>query len=152
MRWMWSHLCLGFFQQVDLGVLQKNENIKEELLVCMEQYHNLVPEVDGQLQHKFCIGMWSDKVFIQIYGVPVRSLKLVKRWYQVATYCPFYQICSANSIKCTNTRACNILWNLVSHDMPQGQILEVKVSCIGLWNSGKMWPEMPICHSVILMD
>lgn len=35
----------------------QNENVKEELLVCLQQYHALVDVGEGDtLQHKLCIG------------------------------------------------------------------------------------------------
>ena len=42
---------------MNLGVLKKNENVKEELLFCLKEYHNLVDDDDnGKLLHKLCIG------------------------------------------------------------------------------------------------
>lgn len=46
-----------YFQQVNLGVLMKNENVKEELLVCLRQYHELVGNDEDGLSHKLCIGL-----------------------------------------------------------------------------------------------
>lgn len=38
-------------------MLEKNENVKDELLVCLQEYHKLVPQSeDGVLQTKFCVG------------------------------------------------------------------------------------------------
>lgn len=42
--------------QVNLGVLVKNENVKEDLLFCLRQYHQLAQGSDGEIQHKLCIG------------------------------------------------------------------------------------------------
>lgn len=46
-----------FTLQVNLGVLKKNENVKDELLFCLREYHKLVEDDDnGQLLHKLCVG------------------------------------------------------------------------------------------------
>lgn len=63
--------CLMFSEmlcvyQVNLGVMMKNENIKEQLLVCLQQYHNLVGDVDGVMEHKLCIGKLCPLHFLNI--------------------------------------------------------------------------------------
>lgn len=37
----------------------KNENVKEDLLFCLRQYHLLCEGEDGNLKHKLCIGRCS---------------------------------------------------------------------------------------------
>lgn len=44
--------------QANIGVLKRNENVKEDLLVCLQEYHKLTEAEDGSLSHRFCIGKY----------------------------------------------------------------------------------------------
>lgn len=41
----------------------KNENKRDELLVCLQQYNSLVGESNGVPDHKICVGRFLEAPF-----------------------------------------------------------------------------------------
>lgn len=57
----------------------KRENIRDELLVCLKEYHNLADAEHGEIHHELCIGKWSSRTQGRVYNF--NSLRLLAAAY-----------------------------------------------------------------------
>ena len=47
---------MPYLFQINLGVMNKNENVKEELVDCLKNYNKLTVDDESNIDHKLCHG------------------------------------------------------------------------------------------------
>ena len=47
---------MPYLFQINMGVMNKNENVKEELLDCLKNYNKITVDDETNIDHKLCHG------------------------------------------------------------------------------------------------